>query len=1619
MKPGESVRLLLVKVAVLVVVALGAPHVAYAQWMPTNNPPATQEYCPSNTGGMCFDSRQKAINAMRLAEPEVGQYLTEQIPEPNAETTTLRFAVPNQPPASYSPYLYGINTTNFVQAEPFCPNSNWDDWPRAQNGQNLCTSEEDLVQGYIAAGYPFSGGLACRDHRDPHLVGQPILPYREARDSVLWQYQQGHPNQRALEWTRDCRDHDFNYHTYTIKYDIFRVQRFYCPAGFTPINTTDPAVFPNLCRSSKTTTISVRHTQTCNKLEGNPCNPATGEKFRAETDFTFAGRPFTRYYHSLRQLGMKNARLGSGWTHTYSTFMGLPGWMLKIVSGDGYFQRYRYVSFNRFAVIGSSGAAVGALDKLADGSWRMTSANGQVSAFSSAGILMSISDPGSPERDVTLSYENNSQYQPRLSKVTDSSGRVLQFLYDEKDFLIGVHLPDGQVIAYSYDGDNNLASVDYGNGQVKQYLYGEPGLAQDGDRGLLTGIVSEDGQRYGSFSYDAYGRVIKSVLHGASGPTESTELDYPNASQTVVRTMTGEVRTYTYNASRQILSVTSNGATESSAYNTGGWDWRESQTDRNGNQTKFSYDGAFQQIQRIEAANDTSGAKRTIQTDWHPTLHQPSEMRTFDSTGTLVARTTWTYNTHGQVLTATRIDPATAATRTTTNAYCEQADAAGGICARVGLLLSVDGPRDDVADVTSYAYYASDDPACVADPATCAYRKGDLWKATNAYGHVSETLAYDGAGRPLAVRDANNVITDFRYDERGKLILSKVRGGADAEDRITRIAYWPGGLVKKVTQPDGTYTFYRYDAARRLIGIDDSAGNRIRYTLDNAGNRIKEDTRDSSGALKRTLSRVYDQLGRMQSQSDAYGRATGYTYDGNGNTDAVTDASGRSTGNAYDALNRLALTLLDVGGIGAQTQFRYDARDNLVRVTDPKGLHTDYGYNALGDLQQLTSPDTGVTQYVHDSAGNRTSQTDARGKVQTYSYDALNRLVQVTGPTRKYFYDSANSSVCPTGERSNKGRLSGFNDHSGTTRYCHNRFGDMTRKVQTTNEIVFTTAYAYDAHGRLSAITYPDGARQDVVYDANGQVAELGVAPAGGVRQVILSGVTYAPFGPATGWQYGNGRTLLRSLNRNYQPDVIHDAGNGGLSLGYGFDAVGNLTMLKDGAQAQVLAQYGYDALNRLEQVMDGATGTPIETYTYDATGNRLGVTNAGTTTPYTYLAESHRLDKVGGVARSYDAVGNTTRIGPAQARQFVYDNSGRMTQVKTGGVVTRQYEYNAKGEQTRAWLDNENTYFVYDEAGHLLGEYASDGSPKQQILWFGDLPVGVLAGSGAGQQLHYIEPDHLGTPRVVIDGVRNVPIWTWALTGEAFGATPPNQDPDGDGTVFNFDLRYPGQRYDGATGLNYNYFRDYDASTGRYVESDPIGLNGGVSTYGYTGGNPTAFADPLGLEILGIHSSAFNNDGSPMSGHGWLGIYSDGGTLLETWGAWDPNHQLAKDAKNGCGCEDSNVYRDIEKNNPGRYVARESIYIYMTPNELAVLRNFISQPWAFGGYRSNCAAWVDTAVETVFPYLDMNVTDGFGGIFATTPRALASNLHIWRQQFPANSLSNPMNQANGWKPPK
>jgi RHS repeat-associated protein len=103
-----------------------------------------------------------------------------------------------------------------------------------------------------------------------------------------------------------------------------------------------------------------------------------------------------------------------------------------------------------------------------------------------------------------------------------------------------------------------------------------------------------------------------------------------------------------------------------------------------------------------------------------------------------------------------------------------------------------------------------------------------------------------------------------------------------------------------------------------------------------------------------------------------------------------------------------------------------------------------------------------------------------------------------------------------------------------------------------------------------------------------------------------------------------------------------------------------------------------------------------------------------------------------------------------------------------------------------------------------------------------------------------YLHTDHLATPRKATDEAGAV-VWQW--DSEAFG----NKLPESSGATVN--LRFPGQYYDQETGLYYNYFRYYDPATGRYITSDPIGLQGGLNTYGYVGGNPVYWVDPWGLK--------------------------------------------------------------------------------------------------------------------------------------------------------------------------
>jgi len=156
----------------------------------------------------------------------------------------------------------------------------------------------------------------------------------------------------------------------------------------------------------------------------------------------------------------------------------------------------------------------------------------------------------------------------------------------------------------------------------------------------------------------------------------------------------------------------------------------------------------------------------------------------------------------------------------------------------------------------------------------------------------------------------------------------------------------------------------------------------------------------------------------------------------------------------------------------------------------------------------------------------------------------------------------------PSRQRANEsyhtGRLARMHDASGSTSYCYNRFGDITRKVQNTEDTILTLQYSYHASGQLHTIQYPDGILIDHIYDSTGRIQEIGSTKIPQLRQIVVTNIQYAPFGEPVQWQYGNGRTLTRALDQDYRHTHIHDSAIDGLNIQYSYDAAGNIETLQN-----------------------------------------------------------------------------------------------------------------------------------------------------------------------------------------------------------------------------------------------------------------------------------------------------------------------------------------------------------------------------------------------------------------------------------------------------------------------
>lgn len=1087
---------------------------------------------------------------------------------------------------------------------------------------------------------------------------------------------------------------------------------------------------------------------------GNPCDAGSGNKYQREVDYAGVSVYPLHGERTYNSGGASPSVVPTVWG---SQWRGFNDRSISFVSNgtistatakraDG---KSYYFNLTNGVWVGDADV-VGNLVRLgvdASGNpigWTYSNENDEVETSDAAGKLVSIANRAGLTQTLTYSCTPVSASCPvatsatvapaagLLITVTDPAGHQLNFTYDASSRVKTMIDPSGGIYTYAYSGmlaTDNLTTVTYPDGKIKTYLYGETAnVSATPNTGVsyvhaLTGIVDENGTRYASWTYDAAGRATSSE-HGSFGSgIDHVGLAYgtPDASGNSTTTVTdvmGVTRSYTFSTLLGVVKNTGitgqpcNGCSSGFTYDANGN--VVSRLDFNGNRTCYAYDQTRNlETARLEGLPPTTvcpanlatytpptaigSVIRKITTQWNAAFRLPSVV------AEPLRITSYIYDANGNPLTRT-IQPTsdatggaglTAAAAGTPRTWTYTYNTAGQV-------LTLDGPRIDVSDITRYFYDA----------------QGNLVTVTTPLNRLTTLGSYDANGRPGTVTDPNGLITGLAYDPRGRLTTRNTGG------EVTRYTYDGAGNLTHVTLPTGAAYTYTYDAAHRLTQIADALNNKLTYTLDNAGNRTKEQLYDSAGNLVQTHSRVFDTLSRLVQDIGAVNQTTIYTYDNDGNVLTVTDPLNRLTTNAYDALNRLITSTDPANG---QTRYGYDALDQLTGVTDPRNLVTQYTRDGLSNLNQQTSPDTGATTNTYDAAGNLLTRTDAKGQVASHTYDALNRLTAINysggaspAQTVTYQYDQGTNGT---------GHLTGISDATGTTSYTYDPHGRLTGETEQAYGAVYTTAYGYDAQGRLNAITYPSSRTVNYTFDTLGRINQIATSYNGQIK-VLASSIAYRPFGGVQSYTYGDGQTApIQTYTRQYDQDGrIASYTLNGKAMPIGYDAASQISFVSDPLNLANTANYSYDPMSRLTGYTQSATS---QNFGYDADGNRISQTIGSTTTTYGYSAASNRLASIqtgAGTPQAVpqDAIGATTSD---PTRQYAYDVRGRLVQATTA-QGTINYEVNALGLRVRKQIPyaNTDTEYHYDTQGHLIGENPTgDTRFTREYIYLGDQPVAVM----------------------------------------------------------------------------------------------------------------------------------------------------------------------------------------------------------------------------------------------------------------------------------------------------
>ena len=1038
--------------------------------------------------------------------------------------------------------------------------------------------------------------------------------------------------------------------------------------------------------------------QQCDKV-GNPVTLSIGNKFQREVDFESNGLSpieFIRYHNSL---GFVSESFRNYWTHTYDRYVEIPGDPrrdpVKVVRPDG--KKINF-SWNGSRYLARPGVYV-SLIQTANG-WRFVDASSTTENFDANGLLLDITDRFGRSQ-VAMRDRND-----RLARIEDGVGGRLEFSYDGNGRLATVTDQAGRSWSYGYEVLGRLAQVDKPDGTTRQYHYEDLRHAY-----ALTGITAEDGQRYSWYEYDEQGRATASyhagdanrvdIRYGANGERIVLDpLGKATAYQTriehkrgVLDSISGPICSqgcgqtdtqYSYDADLNVISKTIYGVTTRYGdYDSNGQPGYVIQAYGTGQekQVEYEYDPNFpDRVARITEPSVYPGRSRVT-------------TRNFDLHGNLVGETVSGFDPFGQPV-----------SRTVSHAFDGP----------FGQISTIDGPRTDVEDVTSYEYYP--------DNAAEGHNRARLRAIVDPNGtRTRDDIVYSATGKVLAEVRPNGIVVNYDYYAGNDLIKSVTESGGGLFNR-TQWEYLLTGEVRRITIDDESgaeiITQFAYDSARRLRRVESrvtqgllfSADQWVSFDFDAAGNVVTEThgSRDAPGK-DLVIERVFDAYDRLDAVTRG-GITVDFDYNPDGTLASRTDGNLNTETYTYDAFKRLTSTRR-AGEI--ITLLTHDSQGRQQTVSDAENHTTRYLHDDLGNRIQVDSPDSGTSTYTHNGSGQVVSQHDAEGRQSVFTYDAAGRLSAIdhdgTDYDIAYTFDSCDNGA---------GRLCTIATGWGhSIRYGWNDLGELASTTTDEGQL----SYTYGPGGTLTSITYPSGRTVLFRLDGGGLPVQIRLRLNDGTESILVDDIAYSALGRPVAWRFANGLQTSVDLDARQRVVSIDVAGVSSWQAG-AYDANDNLLDMDDGMDRFTFA---YDAFDRLVRADSSVSGIHI---TYDGAGNRLSKTAAGETWLASYEAGSNRLARYAGREYQLDANGNTTGVlaDGVPERHYIYSGHNRLVEVLDELSASRSaaYRYDALGQRVRKTTAAGTRKFIYGLQGELLAELDADGHSLHEYVYLDGRPV-------------------------------------------------------------------------------------------------------------------------------------------------------------------------------------------------------------------------------------------------------------------------------------------------------